>query len=235
MSSKRACTDAESQSRLAAFGHVAVRRFQALQALLLAVVVQVEADAARPDQAAAEAAAAQQGGQVEEVAADAAAVGGGRQEADVAGQGAQVAGVVGQPLQFQGDAAQHLGPDRDLAAGQRLDRLAVGRRVADRRVAGHRLHRVDRALVRPADQRPLDAAVLVAERDLQVEDLFAVALEAKMARLDDAGVDRADRHLVDLLALDAVEVRDADDRASRPASGPRHRGPGDTKRGSAPA
>ena len=63
-----------------------------------------------------------------------------------------------------------------------------------------------RALVRPADQRALDAAVLVAERDLQVEDLLAVALEAEVARLDDAGVHRADRDLVDLLALDPVEV-----------------------------
>ena len=69
-------------------------------------------------------------------------------------------------------------------------------------------------LVRAADERPLDAAVLIAERDLQVEDLLAVALEAEVPRLDDAGVDRADRHLVDLLAFDAVEVGDADDRRS---------------------
>ena len=123
----------------------------------------------------------------------------------------------------------------NLAAGQRLDRLAIGRGVADRRVAGHGFHRVDRALVRPADQRPLDAAVLIAQRDLQVEDLFAVALEAEMPRLDDAGVDRADRDLVDLLPLDAEEVGDADRPASRPASGPRHRGRDGTRRETGPA
>ena len=78
------------------------------------------------------------------------------------------------------------------------------------RVARDRLDVVDGPLVRAADERPLDAAVLVAERDLEVEDLLAVALEAEVPRLDDAGVDRADRDLVDLLALDAVEVGDAD-------------------------
>src|SRR5262249_32980956 len=39
--------------------------------------------------------------------------------------------------------------------------------------------------------------------------LLAVALETEMSRLDDARVNRADRHLVNLFALDAVEVRDA--------------------------
>ena len=66
---------------------------------------------------------------------------------------------------------------------------------------------VDRPLVRAADQRPLDPAVLVAERDLQVKDLLAVALEAEMPRFDDAGVNGTDRDLVDLLPFDAVKSR----------------------------
>ena len=87
-----------------------------------------------------------------------------------------------------------------------------------------------------ADERPFGAAMLVAERNLQVEDLLAVALKAEMPRLDDAGMDRADGHLVDLLALDAVEVGDADDWALRRGG----RSPGvvaraDTRRESAPA
>ena len=65
---------------------------------------------------------------------------------------------------------------------------------------------MDRALVRPADQRPLDAAMLIAERDFQVKHVLAVALKAKVSRLDHAGVDRADGDLVDLLAVDAEEV-----------------------------
>ena len=60
--------------------------------------------------------------------------------------------------------------------------------------------------VGPPDHGPLDAAVLVAQRDLQVEDVLAVALEAEMARLDHPGMDRPHRDLVDLRALDPEEV-----------------------------
>jgi hypothetical protein len=52
-------------------------------------------------------------------------------------------------------------------------------------------------------------SVLVTERDLQVKDLLAVALEAEMPRLDDSRVHRADRDLVNRVALDAEEVGDA--------------------------
>jgi hypothetical protein len=45
-----------------------------------------------------------------------------------------------------------------------------------------------------------------------MEDLFAVALEAEMARFDDSGMDRPDGHLVNFLSLHPVEVGDADDR-----------------------
>ena len=48
--------------------------------------------------------------------------------------------------------------------------------------------------------------MLVAQRDFQVVDRLAVALEAEMARLDDAGVDRADGHLVDLVAGHLEEI-----------------------------
>jgi hypothetical protein len=56
--------------------------------------------------------------------------------------------------------------------------------------------------------------VLIAERDLEVEDLLAVALEAEVAGLDDAGVDRADGDLVDLLAFHAEEVGHAGNRVA---------------------
>ncbi len=117
--------------------------------------------------------------------------------------------MVRDPLEFQRDAAEHFGARGRRGAGQRLDRLRVSRRVADGRVAGERLHEVRRPPVRPADERALDAAMLVAERNLQVEHLLAVALEAEMPRLDDARVDRADGDLVDFLALDAEELRHA--------------------------
>ena len=53
--------------------------------------------------------------------------------------------------------------------------------------------------------------MLVAERDLQMKDVFAVALEAEMAGLDDARVHGAHGDLVNLLTLDPVEIGHAHD------------------------
>jgi hypothetical protein len=87
--------------------------------------------------------------------------------------------------------------------------------MADGRVACHGFNLMPRGAMRAADQRALDAAMLVAERDLEVQDLFAVALEPEMAGLDDAGVHGPDRHLVDLAAFDPEEVADRGPRRSR--------------------
>ncbi len=54
-----------------------------------------------------------------------------------------------------------------------------------------------------------------------MEDLLAVALEAEVAGLDDAGVHRADRDLVHLLALDHEERVLARDRGGRIAAAER--------------
>ena len=48
----------------------------------------------------------------------------------------------------------------------------------------------------------LDPAVGVEEPRLQVQDRLADGREAEVARLDDPGVDRPDRDLDDLVALD---------------------------------
>ena len=74
--------------------------------------------------------------------------------------------MVREPLEFERHGSQDVGASRDPDAPQRLERLTVRRRMADRGVARERLHVVDGALVRAADERPLHAAVLVAERDL---------------------------------------------------------------------
>jgi hypothetical protein len=56
--------------------------------------------------------------------------------------------------------------------------------------------------MRTAHHFLLDAAMLVTERDLQMEHRLAMALEPKAARLDHARVNRADRDFVHLIALD---------------------------------
>ncbi len=62
--------------------------------------------------------------------------------------------------------------------------------------------------MRSARQRLLDPAMLVAQRDLQMQHLLAVALKAEMPRLDDAGVNRTDRDFVNLTAFDPEEFAD---------------------------
>jgi len=74
---------------------------------------------------------------------------------------------------------------------------------------------VKRAFARATREHPPDAPVLIAEGDLQVIDRLAVALEAEMARFDDAGVHGTDGHLVNLLAGDLEEVRHAARRGAR--------------------
>src|SRR5205807_6855427 len=54
-------------------------------------------------------------------------------------------------------------------------------------------------------------AVLVAQRDLEVEDLFAVALEAEVPRFDHAGVNGTNRDFMDFLPFDPVKIGDADE------------------------
>src|SRR5207244_435341 len=81
-----------------------------------------------------------------------------------------------------------------------------GDRVPGRGVAGNGFDLGESGAVRAAKEHLLDRPVLVAEGDLQVEDLLAVALETEVPRLDDPGVNRPDRHLVHLVALDPEEV-----------------------------
>ena len=91
--------------------------------------------------------------------------------------------------------------------------------MTDGGVAGERLHVMNRARVWSANQGPLNAAMLVAERGLKVVDHLAMTLETEVSRLDDAGVDRADCHLVDFLAGHSEERPEANGRPLRRGAG----------------
>src|SRR5260370_17270073 len=99
----------------------------------------------------------------------------------------------------------------DAAILQCLHEVGVWGRGEDGGVRGECRQVVDGPLVGAADERPFDTSVLVAEGDLQMEDLLAMALEAEVARLDDARVHGSHGYLVHLVALDAVKVHDPDD------------------------
>src|SRR5262249_41875136 len=53
-----------------------------------------------------------------------------------------------------------------------------------------------------------------------MEDVLAVALEAKVSRLDDAGVDRADSDLVNFLSFDSVKIGHSNNGACAPLPSP---------------
>jgi hypothetical protein len=55
--------------------------------------------------------------------------------------------------------------------------------------------------------------MLIAQRNLQMEDMFPVALKSEMARLNDTRVNRTDRDFVNLFAVDLIII--ADSRLSR--------------------
>jgi len=59
--------------------------------------------------------------------------------------------------------------------------------------------------MRAASERLLDASMLIAERDFQVQHFLARALKTKMARFDDSRMDRADCDFVNLAPIDAKE------------------------------
>src|SRR6185436_15802125 len=121
------------------------------------------------------------------------------------GDGAEIPDVVGQALQLERDAPDGLRPRRLPAPRQRLDRTAVRGGVSHDRIARDRFGHQHGPIRTRRLQQPLDAAMLVAEHDLEEEYLFTVALKAEVPRLDDAGVHRPDRDLVDLLPLDPEE------------------------------
>ena len=80
--------------------------------------------------------------------------------------------------------------------------LRIGDGVGDR-VGGARALYVGQALS-DLDTlgRALEATVLVEEPEVEVQDPLADDVEAKVPGLDDPGVDRADRHLVGIVAAD---------------------------------
>ena len=81
--------------------------------------------------------------------------------------------------------------------------------MTDSRIAGRGFHVCHGDGMRAADQCPLNPAMLVSQRDLQVEDRFAVTLETEVPRFDNAGMYRTDCYFMDFRALHPVEFSHA--------------------------
>ena len=82
----------------------------------------------------------------------------------------------------------------------------MGGRVGDCRVTRHGFHLAHGRGMRPAGQGFLNTAMLIAQGDLQMEHFLARTLEPEVPRLDDAGMDRADRDFVYLTTVHAEKL-----------------------------
>ena len=132
--------------------------------------------------------------------------------------------MIGDALELGHHAAQHLARGGASTAERRLDRTRESEAERNRRIArdardhARRLGEVD------AGQEAIDALVHVAEPLLQPRHGLAIGGEAEMAGLDDAGMHRTDRNLVQAVAVHRQEIvggRIAPRRRRRAPSGAR--------------
>ena len=120
---------------------------------------------------------------------------------------AEIAEVVGDALQLRHQGAQVNRARRRLDAERGLGGTREGERVGDGRVAGGAPRELRAALKRRAGHQSLDALVDIAEALLEPHDRLAICGEAEMAGLDDPGMHRTDRNLVQVLAFDGEEEK----------------------------
>ncbi len=116
-------------------------------------------------------------------------------ERHVGRERADIGDVVVEALQLEQHDPQRRRARRHLDAGQPLDRVAVGERVTDRRVAGNRLGEEQPVSPRQPLEALLDSLVNVEEPELQIQHRLAGHAKPEVSGLDDARVHRADRHL----------------------------------------
>ncbi len=127
-------------------------------------------------------------------------------EGRIVADGADVTEMIGQPLQLCHQCPQIPRAGRRFDAERRLDRVrkrdAIGNSAVARGARGKPCGFLDR---RPGHQR-LDPLVHVAEPLFEPHHRLAAGGEAEMSRLDDSGMHRTDRDLMQALALDRKEL-----------------------------
>ena len=123
-------------------------------------------------------------------------------ERGVVADRADVAEMIGEPLELGHQRAQIARARRRFDVERRLDGVGEGDRIGDGAVAGGAPGKPRRLVDGRAGHQRLDALVHVAEALFEPHHGLAVGGEAEMARLDDAGMHRADRNLMQAFAFD---------------------------------
>ena len=119
-----------------------------------------------------------------------------QRERGVVADRADVAEMIGDALDLGHQRPQPRRPRRRDDADRRFDGAGEGDLVGDRAVAADPAGEFRAAREIGARHQPLDALVNVAEPLLQPHDRLAAGVEAEMARLDDPGMHRPDRNLM---------------------------------------
>ena len=129
-----------------------------------------------------------------------------QREGSVVADRADIAEMIGEPLQFRHQRAQ---TDRARGGASKPSAASTARakamRIGDGAVAGDARRRAAPLRERRAAHQRVDALVDIAEPLFQPHHGFAVGGEAEMAGLDDAGMNRSDRNLMQALAFDRQE------------------------------
>ena len=126
-------------------------------------------------------------------------------EGRVVADGADIAEMIGEPFEFRHQRAQPYGARRRRPAERRLDSAGKGASIGHGRIAGAAAGEARRLFEIGTLDQAFDALMDIAKPFLEPHDGLAVGAEAEMARLDDAGMDRADGDLVNVLPFHRQE------------------------------
>ena len=118
---------------------------------------------------------------------------------------ADIAEMVRQPLQFRHQRPQELRARRRLDAERRFDRMREGDAISDGAVARGTGRQFCRLRDGSTRHQRLDSLVHIAETLFESHHRLAAGGEAEVPRLDDPGMHRADRYLMQALAFDRKE------------------------------
>ena len=130
----------------------------------------------------------------------------GRDESHVSADGPDIGDMVIDPLQFQANGAERPGTGGNRHAGGAFDGVAESGGVGKARIARDALGQPHAMVQRQVFEELLRALVDVKHPQLQVKHRFAGHAEEEMPGLDDARMDRPDRHLEHAFAFHGAEL-----------------------------
>jgi hypothetical protein len=109
--------------------------------------------------------------------------------------------MVGEPFEFGHQSAQPVSTRRRFEIKRGFDRPRKSNGISHSAVARHALGQAGCLLEFGTGHETLDAAMDIAQPLLEPDDGLAAGGEAEMARLDDSGMYRSDRDLVEAFAI----------------------------------